>query len=891
MRIHWAFLTALLTINPSAALELTWHLDANAGLARWGPNAFIEDIAVSDEVISFRTAGPDPFFLIDDIDLPAQPHQYLVLRVAADAPGHGALYWTNSVEGPHGGLSERKRVNYRIPQSDTLQEIVILPFWQAEGRIRRIRLGLYDGAAFRVERIEVRTLPISSSLDASPQWVFQDGRSDHWLALDPEARIQWAMVDGFNAEAYGWFAARVDASHPTMLEMRWATRHGAGFQALQQAVRPGPRWIQVELQGDPHWQGPIEAVGMALPSGLTVHEIRLSSEPVGPAQLEVAYFGPEDGVNREGQAVTLLARFVNEGGEESLASVINLTASGAVTMLGDSSLPLPALAPGAAADLRWKVTAASAGAHEVTVALGEAAVSTGALTILPAVDAPPAEYVPEPQPIETVVDVMAYYFPGWHTRTAWAPIEDMAPERKPVLGWYDEALPEVVDWQIKWAVENGITGFLVDWYWVAGSQHLTHWFEAYREARYRDYLDVAIMWANHNPAGSHSQADWEAVTQEWLDHYFVLPTYYHLDGMPAVFIWSPRQIREDLGGSDAVAAALARSQEMARAAGYEGIAFVALFDHETAAQADRLEREGYHGTTDYHEKGDAVHLGELPRYHRFTDVVATAPSAWVRRHERAGALRYYPVADTGWDARPWHGGRSHVFGGRTPALWRTLLREARAFIQQHDISLLVLGPLNEWGEGSYIEPAVEYDFAMYEAIRETFGKGDAADWPVNLSPRDVGRGPYDLSVPPHASDWDFAGGNEGWVPMMGIASAATSDGVLRVVANSNDPALHGPLVSLDAAQYEAIEVRLRATGLPPGTHDFWQLFWSEGRETSEASSVRSLITHNGEWHTYRVSLADHPRWRGTITRLRFDPSVQSGAVIEIDAIRFVPRGD
>ena len=30
------------------------------------------------------------------------------------------------------------------------------------------------------------------------------------------------------------------------------------------------------------------------------------------------------------------------------------------------------------------------------------------------------------------------------------------PERKPVLGWYDEASPEVADWQIKWAVEHGI---------------------------------------------------------------------------------------------------------------------------------------------------------------------------------------------------------------------------------------------------------------------------------------------------------------------------------------------------------------------------------------------------------------------------------------------------
>src|SRR5690606_24644309 len=147
--------------------------------------------------------------------------------------------------------------------------------------------------------------------------------------------------------------------------------------------------------------------------------------------------------------------------------------------------------------------------------------------------------VPEPQPVETSVDVCAYYFPGWGSDASWDPIRAVAPQRKPLLGWYDESNPEVVDWQIKWAVENGISCFLVDWYWTRGRQHLTHWFEAYRNAAYRDMLDVAIMWANHNPKGSHSIEDWRAVTQEWIDRYFNLPTYYRIDNKPAVFIWDP----------------------------------------------------------------------------------------------------------------------------------------------------------------------------------------------------------------------------------------------------------------------------------------------------------------------------------------------------------------
>ncbi len=61
-------------------------------------------------------------------------------------------------------------------------------------------------------------------------------------------------------------------------------------------------------------------------------------------------------------------------------------------------------------------------------------------------------------------EVGAYYFPGWHDASRWQPLQRF-PERRPVLGWYREGDPEVADWQIKWAVEHGITFFAYDWYW------------------------------------------------------------------------------------------------------------------------------------------------------------------------------------------------------------------------------------------------------------------------------------------------------------------------------------------------------------------------------------------------------------------------------------------
>jgi hypothetical protein len=42
------------------------------------------------------------------------------------------------------------------------------------------------------------------------------------------------------------------------------------------------------------------------------------------------------------------------------------------------------------------------------------------------------------------------------------------------------------------------------------------------------------MWANHNAAGSHSEVDQRKAARFWIEYYFNMPEYYHIDGKPAV---------------------------------------------------------------------------------------------------------------------------------------------------------------------------------------------------------------------------------------------------------------------------------------------------------------------------------------------------------------------
>ncbi|MDH7571645.1 MAG: glycoside hydrolase family 99-like domain-containing protein, partial [Armatimonadota bacterium] len=465
-----------------------------------------------------------------------------------------------------------------------------------------------------------------------------------------------------------------------------------------------------------------------------------------------------------GNPCRLVARLVNHGGKRARGVKAALTVPPGVRVCP--------LAPGGAAPLNFEFQVPAAFRFVLTAdrpVRGEAVLRLSAPNIAPAtyrapiaieraLDVPKADYVPEPRPARTRYQVGTYYFPGWDTGLKWECIENIAPIRKPVLGYYDESNPEVADWQIKWAVEHGITFFLVDWYWSAGNRHLEHWLHnAYLRSRYRRHLQWAVMWANHNAPNTHSEEDWRQVTQYWIDHYFGMPEYQRLNGKPAVYIWAPSNIRRDVGGTQNAARLLAMSQEMAKKAGYPGISFVSMNAGGSPEEARLLAAEGYVANTTYHWWADAPSIAPDPQHFSYSLVVSRSRQAWEKR-AKVGAeagLPFIPVADTGWDSRPWHGDRARVISGRTVPEFERLLREAKAYLDDRGETMLILGPCNEWGEGSYIEPCAEFGFGMYDAVRRVFC--DEPEPHTDLAPVDVGLGPYDLpmAAPAVRSEWHF----------------------------------------------------------------------------------------------------------------------------------------
>ena len=359
-----------------------------------------------------------------------------------------------------------------------------------------------------------------------------------------------------------------------------------------------------------------------------------------------------------------------------------------------------------------------------------------------------ADYIPEPQPVKTPgVEVGAFYFLDWARTHHWLKIWRTTPERRPAAGWYSNENPELLDWQIKWAVENGISFYLVDWYGHEG------FFEkALKKARFAKYIKWAAMWCNHTPPPLSDEAHWTRMIDYVIKHLFNQPQYMFVDGKPYLSVWDGGCLERD-NGKGGCRRMLEKARAMARAAGYRGIYFQAQCGY-SPADVKRQADYGFDETTTYHYVGTGGKRPANPRLKDFADVAASSYGYW-KSVWGVGGIDFLPNLSTGWDDRPWHDGSA--VRGRSVEHFRRICRDAKRFVGETGAKRVCLAPLQEWGEGSYAEPNGEFGFGMFEAVRDAFAEKPAAGWPLNYTPADVGRGPYPVADEDGGPAKPFAG--------------------------------------------------------------------------------------------------------------------------------------
>lgn len=897
------FLAASLGAAPVAE----WVFDQPGNLRGWAPNGQLKDVAVTNGALACQATGSDP--ILDHrgkLDFKATPFQQIEVRLKADRDGEAEFFWTGTTNGKFGGLDQKKTTDFKVIGDGQWHTYRLLPFWQAEGRIVRLRFDVYDGTRFAVEFIRITDLAASSAT-VPPDFDFTKG-TQGWQALG-DATVQ-AGADGLRVTTTGADGIamapplRVASDEQAIVSIRMAVDQGRrGTLCFATDAGPGLQRHSFPIEGDgqehtynidllaaKNWRGHVVALGLE-PSEVPgararVRWLKVSDLPQGPAQLQVSSFAPAEALPRAGLPATLEARVANHGGAPAANLRATLTLPDGVKAV---AVAQPGgLGVGEAADFSWKLDAPKPVSGEAVVSLtadGADGVSARtALAFTPRIAVPRTGHVPEPGPVRGPFEVGAYYYPGWHTPERWQRLQGF-PERRPVLGRYREGDPEVADWQIKWAVEHGITFFVYDWYWSQGARHLEHGLhDAYFKSRYHHLLKFCLLWANHNPPKTSSLEDCRAVARYWIENYFRRPEHLTVEGKPVMIIFSPHRLSDDLG-SGRVREALDAMRAECLGAGLPGLHLVACVGN--AGQAKQCAAEGYDAVTAYNWPGLGRTTEDL--YAPFETLVPAYRRNW--ESIRAGSpipLAPLPVCG-GWDSRPWHGDNNLVRYGRTPELFKRHLQDAKEFLLQPESrgsKLVLVEAWNEWGEGSYIEPHREFGFGYLDAIREVFTGAPAPH--DDVTPADAGLGPYDLPPPaPPRTAWDFAQGDAGWTHVMGLDGVSVAQGVLAGRTTGRDPAFFSPDLQASAPKFSSVAVRMklaRADGTP--FTDQAQLFWRTSRQPEgEASSERFSVTGDGQWHDYSIPVAGNRRWRGIITGLRLDPCSQTGVRVEVQSIR------
>ncbi len=640
-----------------------------------------------------------------------------------------------------------------------------------DGRVEDLKL--HNPGVVRLRRIEslVEGIPAeerSDSLEFTTESGWADWRTEFGATMAVEGEgVSVGFPDGaamlvnpaLDARISGQPYVSLDISSPTAeyAELIFVTEVGSGTAMIP--VTPTQRTSIVNMLTHPMWRGKLRLLGLSLPgsdpSSATIEGLWLSDKPRGKPFVYVRSLAPGRAVMRSGRDEQVIAVLRNLAAEASDIEA-TLRAPEGVRVLGKRRKSVPSLAYGGTRSIEWTVRADGPGPRTCELAL-----SVNGAQIerreLPVVFEPPARqakasYVPRPEPVEPDYLTLMHYCPLWKqgTHYGWQRIEPW-PERKPAIGWYDEGTPEVADWQIKYALEHGIQGFIYCWYRKDFSPEITQNLgyaihDGLLNAKYLDQFRFTIMWENGCAKGIESRDDMmENLLPYWIENYFTHPSYVVIDNKPLLYVWRPERLSPEVGGSGPTRELLDEMRDELKRHGFDGLYIVGCVSTANEALLNQMAEEGWDassayavwGETDAEREFDVEGIPTLD--HR--ECSLGQEKIW-RGKKAIGALPDIPTVMMGWDPRPWHGGQTSRYQAEaSPENFREACLKARKLLEETpgnglDKRIVAFDNWNEFGEGHYLEPCSGYGFGFVDAIRDVFCQ--TSEPCEHVTPSDVG---------------------------------------------------------------------------------------------------------------------------------------------------------
>lgn len=303
------------------------------------------------------------------------------------------------------------------------------------------------------------------------------------------------------------------------------------------------------------------------------------------------------------------------------------------------------------------------------------------------------------------------------------------------LGYYDLRLPEVREAQAELAKEAGIYGFCYYHYWFAGKEELELPFNEVLRLGKPDF-PFMLCWANESWHQKFWDKDGKGSSKELLieqtypgeeDHiahfYRLLPAfkdprYIQIDGKPVFMIYKPRLIPN-------VTELINLWNKLAKENSLKGLTFIA---HCLTDEKDFINEEeeitlmidkGFSFININRIFNPVLKRTKLKKYlNKFSRLITRKPL--VVSYKRAikeftnynvDSLEYViPTIIPNWDHTPRSGINGLVYKDSSPFYFKKHLISVISNIKEKDKNhnFVFLKSWNEWGEGNYIEPDLEF---------------------------------------------------------------------------------------------------------------------------------------------------------------------------------------
>lgn len=327
------------------------------------------------------------------------------------------------------------------------------------------------------------------------------------------------------------------------------------------------------------------------------------------------------------------------------------------------------------------------------------------------------------------------------------------------LGYYDLRLPEVREQQAALAREAGVEGFCYYHYWFGGKRLLERPFNEVLVSGKPDF-PFCLCWANHSWSNktwnrqSNLQANSMLIEQTYpgeqddIDHFMsVLPAfrdhrYITVDGKPLFILynaWAHTRVKEWM----------ATWRRLAQENGLPGLHLVCMCD---STLTFRINPDGSRSRVIPNTESSAelfnyilslgfdavnsvgMRRGEMLSEGRIRNLAKTIlrkagiPVGKFFDYSRtvrgffAPEDRWenvYPTIMPNWDRSPRAATLDGIYVNATPEAFEKHIEDALDIIKdkQDEHRILILKSWNEWGEGNYVEPDLEFGHGWLDAIR------------------------------------------------------------------------------------------------------------------------------------------------------------------------------